>query len=66
MKKSFSIITVLVIVALSSCKKDYTCVCTSSGTTVSTTTIHATKSNATSQCSAMSSSGNNGKTCSIQ
>lgn len=66
MKTAISL-SIIAIAALSaSCKKDYACVCTSSGTTVSTTVFHATKSTATSDCNAMSSSGNNGKSCSIQ
>ena len=49
-----------------SCKKDYMCVCKSnSGTIASTTTFHATKSTATANCNAMSSSGN-GLSCAIQ
>jgi hypothetical protein len=61
------IISLVVIAALStSCKKDYTCVCKSnSGTTVSTTTIHATSSTASYDCNAMSSNGN-GLSCAIQ
>jgi hypothetical protein len=61
------ILSLVVIAALStSCKKDYTCDCKSnSGTVSSTTTIHATKSTATANCDAMSSSGN-GLSCAIQ
>jgi len=51
MKKA--IFLIIVVAISSSCKKDYTCVCTSSGTTISTTVIHATKSTATSDCNAM-------------
>ena len=61
------ILSLSVIAALfTSCKKDYTCVCKSnSGTVSSTTVIHATNSKATSDCNAMSSSGN-GLYCAIQ
>ena len=61
------ILTLVVVAAFAtSCKKDYTCVCKSnSGTTVGTTTIHATSSTAKSDCSSMSSSGN-GLSCAIQ
>ena len=61
------ILSVAVIAALStSCKKDYTCVCKSnSGTVSSTYMFHATKSTATANCDAMSSSGN-GLSCAIQ
>jgi len=66
MKHTLSMTIVLAAALFTSCKKDYTCTCTNSGTVVSTATIHATKSDATSQCNALSSSGNNGKTCAIQ
>jgi len=61
------ILSLAVVVALSTgCKKDYNCVCKSnSGTTVSTTTIHATSSTATTDCNSLSSSGN-GISCAIQ
>ncbi|HXU27162.1 MAG TPA: hypothetical protein VN698_08010 [Bacteroidia bacterium] len=61
------ILSLIVVAAFAtSCKKDYTCVCKSnSGTTASTITIHATKSTATADCNAYSSSGN-GLSCTIQ
>ena len=62
------IILSLVVVAsfATSCTKDYTCVCKSnSGTVVSTMTIHATKSAATTSCNSYSSNGN-GLACTIQ
>lgn len=42
----------------SSCAKDYSCVCAdASGTTVSTSTIHSTKSKATTACSGLNQAG---------
>ncbi|MES2680925.1 MAG: hypothetical protein V4635_13620 [Bacteroidota bacterium] len=64
--KTSILLSLIVVASLSSCRKKYNCVCTTSGTVVSTTEIRATKSNATADCNAMSSNGNNGKTCSIQ
>jgi len=64
--KTITCLSIMMLAVLSSCKKDYTCVCTNSGTTISTTTIRAKESKAKEECSAMSSSGNNGKTCAIQ
>ena len=61
------IILLLIAVATLStgCKKDYTCICKANGNTASTSTIHATKSTATSDCNSLSSNGN-GLSCSIQ
>jgi len=63
--KKLIFLSVVFATLFTSCKKDYTCVCKSNGNTVSTTTIHATKSTATSDCSALGSNGN-GLSCSIQ
>lgn len=53
MKKSIFIFAGIVALAFSSCKKDYTCVCRedTSGTVVSTSTIHTKKSLSSSTCS---------------
>lgn len=64
--KKITLSLVVVAALATGCKKDYTCVCkANSGTTVSTTTIHATSSTATADCNSMSSSGN-GLSCAIQ
>ena len=69
MKKILLIVAVAGL-AMTSCKKDYTCECTTSGsgTSISTsTTIHDTKSNATTACEAGSSSvGGFAVTCKIK
>lgn len=62
---------VLVVGALASCKKDYTCECVDSynGTTYGTSsvTITDTKNDAEAACNAMdSSTGTNVKECTIQ
>jgi hypothetical protein len=63
MKKIIGItaFTVLGMVALSSCKKDYTCTCTTDTmgvTSSASTTINATKSDAKEACEAGSTSSN--------
>ena len=50
MKKIFAL--AIVVVALASCKKDYTCECTVLGQTVSSTIEKTTKSAATDSCDA--------------
>jgi len=70
MKKVFLLSSVIAVVALSSCKKDYTCTCKdSSGNVYGSVTIKDTKSKATSACTADNSTyaayGIN-ITCSIQ
>jgi hypothetical protein len=46
-------VAALMIAGMTSCKKDYTCTCTVSGTS-SATTIHDTKSKATDACNTLS------------
>jgi len=55
MKKSLLIAAVAGL-AFASCKKDYTCKCidTSDNSTISTTTIHATKGDAKTTCTNLS------------
>ena len=58
--KNLFILTVFALVALTSCKKDYTCTCTYDfmGEAVSTsTTINATKADAKKTCEAESITG---------
>jgi hypothetical protein len=57
------ILSLVVVAALSSCKKDYTCTCTGGGLSVSTT-IHDTKSSATTACTAHNNSASS-VTCTI-
>ena len=53
------------LLTLASCKKDYTCTCTAVGTTISSsTTLHATKKDATTACENGSISG--AVTCAIK
>lgn len=59
MKKVLLFAVVLGAVTLTSCKKDYTCTCTTSGNGVNSsasTTINATKSDAEDACTASTSS----------
>jgi len=57
MKKLISILTLLLTVAFTSCKKDYTCECTTtidgSQQSVETSTITDTKSDAEAECNEM-------------
>lgn len=66
MKKVMFSVAAVLMLAATSCKKDYTCKCTSSlnGVAVGTsqTTIHATKSDAKDACSATASSSSAGYT----
>jgi hypothetical protein len=50
MKKVLFAATVLFAFCLTSCKKDFTCVCKESGVTLQTYTIHTTKKKATDLC----------------
>jgi hypothetical protein len=63
MKKVFLFAAVISAFSFASCKKDYTCTCTTSyaGLTASTsTTIHDTKSKASSACTAEETSSSVG------
>ncbi len=63
MKKSIFVLAGVAMLALASCKKEYTCECTTTsaiGTISATTTIKDTKNNATEACEAGSSSTNVG------
>jgi hypothetical protein len=53
-------------VAFTSCKKDYTCECKMNGTVISTTTIHAKKSDAKSACSATATVGSTTMSCELK
>jgi hypothetical protein len=68
--KKFIAIAALGVLTLASCKKDYTCTCTSTsgGLTASvSTTINDTKKNAEDTCSAKSASaGGASTTCAIK
>ena len=54
MKKAFTLIAGIAFVAVlfTSCKKDYTCTCTITGGVSSSTTINASKKDATTACEA--------------
>lgn len=69
MKKLIFPAAMLVIVGLASCKKDYTCTCTSNdgagGTYTSSVTIHATKKDAKAACDASATSGATSVSCSL-
>ncbi|MDO9185134.1 MAG: hypothetical protein Q8L90_16490 [Bacteroidota bacterium] len=52
MKTSTVILAFLILTVSSSCKKDYTCVCTNSTGTVEAFTVKTTKSKAEKQCNA--------------
>ncbi len=59
MKKITLLAIAFVAVSFASCKKDYTCSCTTAGATTPyyTTTIHNTKSAATTACTGLQYSG---------
>jgi len=60
------ILSLIVVAAVStSCKKDYTCACTSNGTVVTTYIINGTKQTATDACTAKGTS-NTSYICTIQ
>jgi hypothetical protein len=66
MKKTITLITVLIAFSFASCKKEHDCVCTSTFGTEVTTSIKATKKKAKTKCEAQSE--DNGKyvvTCKI-
>lgn len=66
MKKVASIAAIaLFAIGFTSCKKDYTCVCSINGTEVSRTTINDTKSNAKSACEQTTSAGGVTASCVI-
>ena len=54
---------VIAVMGLSSCKKDYTCVCKTSGGTVYNSEIKTTKKKAEAFCADQQTSG---RTCSLQ
>ncbi|MFC5270846.1 hypothetical protein [Adhaeribacter terreus] len=66
MKKVLYSSALVVLVAFSACKKDYTCECTTSdgqgGDYKSSVTIHSTKKDAESACSGKSSATSGGTT----
>lgn len=65
MKKVLLLSAVVAVVALSSCKKNYTCTCTISGQSTSVT-IHDTKSKATTACDADNTAAQSaGGSCSL-
>lgn len=66
MKKVIFAIAALGLISLTSCKKDYTCECSMNGTVLSTTTLHAKKSDAKSACSASSSVGGTTISCALK
>jgi len=52
--------------SLTSCKKDYTCECSSGGVVIGTSTIHTTKSKAKDACNQSASSGGVTVTCTLK
>jgi hypothetical protein len=67
MKKSITLIAVLVAFSFASCKKERTCVCTSTFGTEITTSIKASKKKAKNQCEAKSEdAGQYTVTCKIK
>lgn len=69
MRKVIFPAAMLLIVGLASCKKDYTCTCTttdsSGGTATSSVTIHATKKDAKEVCNATATSTSGGSSASV-
>jgi hypothetical protein len=51
--KKVLLVSAFAVLALASCKKDYTCSCKTLGTETSTTTINDTKAKAEDKCAAL-------------
>ena len=66
MRKFIFAAAVLGAMTLSSCKKDYTCECTSNGSVIYSGTVHGTKSDAQAACNAAGSAGGTSISCTLK
>ena len=71
MKKITLLSIAVLAISFTSCKKDYTCQCTYTNTgsttpTVTSVTLHTTKSKAKDACNQSATSGGSGYTCVIK
>ncbi len=71
MKKVFLFAAVITAFSFASCKKDYTCTCTSTAASgaagiTTSTTIHDTKSKATTACNNLTTASAGFETCAVK